>query len=302
MKKRGKTNKVLRRRATEVIENAIDSTKEAAFIQIPGHEPYEVSKIREEGRVSSDKEKILKYLKEKNAEGKKYRQIHTHPQGYSFDIFDVIDKRRQETNPSFIDIYSFLVNPHEKSSFIAQKDTLFGNVSGYIAMIHKKKLSKNAIRNQKLLVDYAKIKKETFADYLKGLGKNYDSLSPKSLNKIKLQYNDRYKGTESRVEGLEREYKNLYKSGYSEEMSRFIAENYGIKIKFKSVPPKMFRGLEEKVAADTAILFLLLSLLFLSTNITGNVIGISRITSNWIGGILFILGILGAFFYFKKRN
>jgi len=44
-------------------------------------------------------------------------------------------------------------------------------------------------------------------------------------------------------------------------------------------------------------------LFFLSSNITGNVIGsLNQTSSNWIGGILFILGLVGTFAYFRKRK
>ena len=40
----------------------------------------------------------------------------------------------------------------------------------------------------------------------------------------------------------------------------------------------------------------------LSSNITGNVVGnLNQTSSNWIGGILFIVGLFGVFFYFRKR-
>jgi hypothetical protein len=47
---------------------------------------------------------------------------------------------------------------------------------------------------------------------------------------------------------------------------------------------------------------LIIGLLFLSPTITGNVIGISRnITSNLVGSILIVIGLIAGFFWFKKK-
>jgi len=51
-----------------------------------------------------------------------------------------------------------------------------------------------------------------------------------------------------------------------------------------------------------SIIFLLGSILFLSTNLTGNVIGnLTQTSSNIVGVVLFAIGIVGAFLYFRRR-
>jgi hypothetical protein len=63
------------------------------------------------------------------------------------------------------------------------------------------------------------------------------------------------------------------------------------------------KPLEQRVAAIIGVGSFLLSLMFLSSNLTGNVIGnLNQVLSNWIGGILFIIGLIGALFYFNKKN
>ena len=57
----------------------------------------------------------------------------------------------------------------------------------------------------------------------------------------------------------------------------------------------------ETTAATTAIIGIIGGIFFLSSNITGNVIGLNQTSSNWIGGVLFLIGLVGAFAYFKKR-
>ena len=51
-----------------------------------------------------------------------------------------------------------------------------------------------------------------------------------------------------------------------------------------------------------AIIGLVSGLFFLSNNFTGNVIGsLNQTSSNIIGAALFLVGIVGAFFYFRRR-
>jgi len=58
----------------------------------------------------------------------------------------------------------------------------------------------------------------------------------------------------------------------------------------------------EKKVITPSIIALMGGLFFLSSNVTGNVIGnMTNSTSNWIGGVLFALGLVGALFYFKKK-
>jgi hypothetical protein len=62
------------------------------------------------------------------------------------------------------------------------------------------------------------------------------------------------------------------------------------------------KNLEGKVGATTAIIGLLGSILFLSSNFTGNAIGnISRSSGNWIGVVLFLVGIAGGLLYFRRK-
>lgn len=61
-------------------------------------------------------------------------------------------------------------------------------------------------------------------------------------------------------------------------------------------------GLEGKVSFSIAILCLLSSMIFLSFNITGNAIGLNRTSTNWIGSVLFIIGLIAYFFWLKTRK
>ncbi len=65
---------------------------------------------------------------------------------------------------------------------------------------------------------------------------------------------------------------------------------------------KKNKGLEEKVTPTTAIIGILGGLIFLSLNITGNVIGNSGAIGNLVGVGLLIIGLLAGFFWIKKNK
>ncbi|MBS3083634.1 DUF308 domain-containing protein [Candidatus Pacearchaeota archaeon] len=60
--------------------------------------------------------------------------------------------------------------------------------------------------------------------------------------------------------------------------------------------------LEGKLSGAIAIIGLIGGLFFMSPKITGNVIGLSKTSSNLTGILLFILGLAGLFIYIKRRN
>jgi hypothetical protein len=61
------------------------------------------------------------------------------------------------------------------------------------------------------------------------------------------------------------------------------------------------KGLEDKICGVIGLSLIVFSLFFLSINVTGNAIGsLKTSTSNIIGVILLLFGIIGAFFYFRR--
>ncbi len=61
-------------------------------------------------------------------------------------------------------------------------------------------------------------------------------------------------------------------------------------------------GLEDKAAVAAAVVGLIGGVFFLSSNITGNVIGnLNQTATNGLGVVLFIIGLVGAFAYFKRK-
>lgn len=66
-------------------------------------------------------------------------------------------------------------------------------------------------------------------------------------------------------------------------------------------PMSKANNLEHTALAATT-LGVLGALFFLSPTITGDAIGnLNQTSSNWIGGVLFLIGLVGAFVYFRKR-
>ena len=61
-------------------------------------------------------------------------------------------------------------------------------------------------------------------------------------------------------------------------------------------------GLESKTAGAAAIIGFLGAAIFLSANITGNVIGSNSTSSNGIGVLSVLVGLVGSFFWLKSRN
>ncbi|MEK6898681.1 MAG: hypothetical protein AABW79_01130 [Nanoarchaeota archaeon] len=87
--------------------------------------------------------------------------------------------------------------------------------------------------------------------------------------------------------------------------ARYERENRLAKRNSRTAQRKEFilRGkrsnLEKNISATTALVGLFLGIFFLSPNLTGNVIGLNQDSSNLIGGILFLIGLIGTFVYFK---
>ena len=57
----------------------------------------------------------------------------------------------------------------------------------------------------------------------------------------------------------------------------------------------------ENLSATTAIIGLIGGLFFLSSNFTGNVIGLNQSTGNILGAVLLVGGLVGSLFWFRSR-
>ena len=104
------------------------------------------------------------------------------------------------------------------------------------------------------------------------------------------------KGISKTLENIEsrpEDYKNPRIKEQIKELKEFAEKNASSRRK----------GIESKVSAGVAIFGLIGAVSFLSPNLTGNVIrNINFLTSSGIGIVLFLIGLVGSFFYFKKRK
>ena len=90
----------------------------------------------------------------------------------------------------------------------------------------------------------------------------------------------------------------------SEEIGLYDVDEvrHFVNIKLRHKGRKSPRNKLEKTAITSAIIGLIIAIFFLSPNLTGNAIGdLTNYTSNWIGGILFIVGLICVFTFFKKK-
>ncbi|MBT4531382.1 hypothetical protein HOC29_00005 [archaeon] len=70
-------------------------------------------------------------------------------------------------------------------------------------------------------------------------------------------------------------------------------------------PERIFpknKSLEKRITGLIAIISLGFSSFFIGSNITGNVIGLTQTTVNWIGAVLLGIGLIAGFFWLKKRK
>ncbi len=102
-----------------------------------------------------------------------------------------------------------------------------------------------------------------------------------------------------------------------------VADKYNVPVRFYENPGSIEKGrdghewmkdsnvgkrifpksLERTLGGTLAIMGLISSIFFFSSNVTGNVIGnLTNSTSNIIGAALFLIGIVGAFFYFRRKR
>jgi hypothetical protein len=120
-------------------------------------------------------------------------------------------------------------------------------------------------------------------------GGNYDfrgRILKKANNTLKSVAND-WKITPATPKGMIADWKRL---------GKFVGEET-IQLEKKK------KDLEEKLSAIIAIGGLGLGLFYLGSSVTGNAIGsLSRSSNSWIGIVLFLVGIVGAVFYFRSKR
>jgi len=256
-----------RKTSKEVIEDA-DTKVEHAWIKFGGKPPIDVTKSSDSSRVYDDREKIKK-LKEEYG-NRKYTIIHTHPM-----------RDKKYTNlpdpaslPSPTDLNHLLMDNDEKAMVISQVDP---NTQEELGRLY-----------------FLKTKKTPPAEEIKGTLQYKMDLNVSLKNALN-----------SFIEGRENT------QSFFESLSEF-ADKYGLDYNF--VPHKdvginsrnlsfvKVGKLEQKITPVIAIAGLGAGIFFISSNITGNVIGnLTNSSSNIIGAVLLVAGLVGSFLYLRKK-
>ncbi len=266
-----------KRSPKEIIESEGIKGIEDVYAKFPGKEMVKISApmsfedrwfYREHG-TSPDMKKLKKLYKQYDK--KKYQILHTHP---------TAETTSYRSLPSGADLKFFLKDNATKTMIVAQRDVHSGDLGGYFI-----------IRKGRDFKPPAKI----FSSLL--------SKKRKEIDKRMEQYDkDIEKG-----ERPEEAYKDLLKISDKYDLKVRIAPVKGYRFskqrgQFVSRGNSKKRTLESKVASVIGI-SLLASILFSSSVLTGFTISnLTQKTSNIMGIILFIIGLIGSLYYFKRKK
>lgn len=303
-----------RRSPKESIE-AEDSHKETGFIKFPGRELVKVSLPIPDGAKQAlyDQEKIKALV---NKYGGKYTDIHTH----------VLN----EAAPSPQDISSFLDSKDAKTMIVASVDENTKELQGYFILRKRKKdfrehlaykeelrkLDGNVSKNLESKKAYEAHEKQTSQRSKKWYWQALESVGLVSFTRHSDSSNFVFplpkSLKEERKEGLDIYSRNMA-AGRVKEATDVLSQRYNLQTKiipargyflFETQFKKKQKGrLEEIISAVVAIIGFTGVLFLLSTNLTGNVIGDTNNSGlNWAGIVLFVIGLIGSFFWLKKRK
>ena len=260
--------------------------RERAFIKYPGEEPTQINKELKRGSASLDREKINKIYQQHG--NREYRLIHTHPyseeQHFSSSDFPNFKVFSGDPTAAPNDFYSFMLDNGAKSTAIAQYNTDNGKVEGYFILRKTKRTPLIVVSEDTSRFSiFERVKRWILEKRLQNYSKKIDKAKIEDDSSILIEsmanVADRY----------HLQYRWVPVKGYKRRLneSRFDKDE----------------ELEGIVSSSMAVVGILTGLFFLSSNLAGNVIGsLNQTSSNWIGGVLFIIGLVGAFAYFRRRK
>lgn len=294
-----------RKSFTEYMEGIENPELESAHIKVAGSPAEDVSSERSADSVVHDTGKIEDFM-EKHGRNRVYTQIHTHPRNYVPDAnYKPVNPSSHtiyvsQTKPGLEDIQTFLQGK-SRYMVITQINPKTKEVSGHLVFgkMDSPNSDQQAHRDNALkmrdssALEHFQERLENWENWEKEQGKignRADVTSEKILLRKKIEEYRNAKGYTAQIS----------EGGYT---ARGIAEEFGFRYRFIPVPSKSKRtsNLETKAFAAASIIGIFGGLFFLSSNITGNVVGsLTNSTSNIVGAVLLVLGIIGSFFLVSR--
>lgn len=255
-----------KRSPKEIIESRRAPRFEEVYIKFPGEEIIKAPGLKGKGFAMTIPFLPLRRLREKSTD------IHTHYTGGMIDNY----------LPTGQDFDCFLTHNYIKTMIVAQQNEA-GKVEGYFVF---RKTKKTPPIYPKKVWSYFSLK-------------NLINLSKKSTQ---LEGDiEKYDGAPfHKPKKALKEFCNKYKLNY-----KFLpAKDYEISKEFEQFEKIGKRkNLESKLSSIIVIGSIAISLIFFSSTLTGFTISnLTQQTSNAIGIILFIIGLIGSLYYFKKRK
>jgi hypothetical protein len=275
-----------RRSPKEVIESTSNQELEHSFIKYPGEEPVDITRKSSSTKVYSDTFEALNIMDKHGM--KPYTFIHTHP-----TTLDNLTRYKYSTHFSRADLRHFMMSTLAKASVIAVRDPSTGKVQGYSII---SKTDKTPI-----ILSYPL--KGIINPFLNKLGKGdhleediRDMVSSDNLSSKMKKFASKYylkqkiipaEGYHPRAHFFE---KDSDDPGYAEYIRKLNEDGFS-----------HLQSLEKKTESILAILGFLGAIFFLSQNFTGNAIGFADSSNwNWVGIILFMVGLIETYLYFRK--
>ncbi len=270
---------------TEIIEETQKPMVEHMFLKYPRKNPEEIGMLSTFGGSMENPFKAVKTFYKNDK--KDYSKLHTHPSYTPIKLNGETELiPYYSSSPSKNDLENFLRDKNAKSTIIAVREPHTGKVQGYYFLSKTKKTPKLRRDPYGRIFDY----------FLWKIGKKESTLSHdlKLLQKKLYAYQD----IQEFLEKYHLNQRIIPTKGYKIGPKLFWFEKEGAPkpIGYKSL------NLESKFLASISIAGFIGSIFFLSPNFNGNVVGNLAVnSSNVIGGILFIVGLIGALFYFKRK-
>lgn len=290
---------MVKRRAKDVFESA-EKTKEHAYVIFPGEEMVDVtlngSNSDREAKFDFDKIRSLYEARKRT-----YVKAHEHPMKSE-------EHTAYLTVPSITDFNGFLLDDYERMMVVAQRNSDTGKIEGYFCVRKTKKTDK---------IGYTPIYKDTIdrsnpelRENVRKIGvatKKYEQYVKQNrikegIDALSQEFHLKYRFVPASGYKLDGRLTNFYDPKEREEKERKIKEEFN-------------RGLRKQKGLDTflkfdpykkylllpGIIILIISLIFLSSNITGySILNSNSKEDNFIGIFLFIISIGILVFSLKK--